>query len=350
MRAIVLYALFCVLACSANILSQPYYAATKGISCSVCHVNPSGAGVRKPTEGSVTFINNAIGLGADLRVGYSNDSAKFQDYSFKSHEQRVYLTAEPIEGVSLAYSNESGSTAEAYGMIQKDDWLYAYVRVGRFFLPYGLQISDPDNSAYIKTTWFAPTNVGFSLQPGLTDLGVEVGFAPKKDYFLNLAVTNGSNKSGSGSAKAITGRGGLIKKHFALGLTGFQGSLPSVAGQEEVRYGGFGWARLGSFVVLGEIGQGSDLASSTQTKKFVNASYAEINYKLGTADSYFNNLLLKGKFDYSKTEDLSPLYRYTLGTEWFIKNHFSIEGQYRFLRENPETDNDEALFLTHLWF
>lgn len=155
--------------------AQPYYAAMKGLSCSACHVNPAGAGVRKISEGSPTFINNAIALGADLRGAYSNDGNPLADYSFKALQQRIYLTAEPAESLIFAYSNESGSTAEAYGMLKREEWFDFYVRFGKFFLPYGLQISDPDNSAFIKTGSFAPKSAGFSLQPGLTDTGIEYG-------------------------------------------------------------------------------------------------------------------------------------------------------------------------------
>lgn len=306
--------------------------------------------MRKISEGSPTFINNTLGLGADLRASYSNDGNPLSDYSFKAQEQRIYLTAEPAESIIFVYANESGSTAEAYGMLQKKEWFDFYLRFGRFFLPYGLQVSDPDNSAYTKTGAFAPKSVGFSLQPGVSDIGLEVGFAPKKLYFLNLSLTNGSNRSGSGSAKAVTGRGGLIFNRLALGVTGFQASVPSVVGQEQVRYGGFGWLCLGSLVLLGEIGQGSDVESSTQTRKFVNAAYAELNYKFGNPDSYQNDLTFKAKFETLKSEGESARHRYTLGLEWFLKSHFSVEGQYRFLRETPETSNDQALVLGHLWF
>lgn len=330
--------------------AQPYYAAVKGVSCSACHVNPAGAGVRKISEGSPTFINNSLAVGADLRSGYSNDGNPLTDYTFKMHEQRFYLMAEPSQNLFFSYSNESGSTAEAYGMIQKEEWGDVYARFGRFFIPYGLQISDPDNSAFTKTNPFSPKAIGFSLQPGVSDIGVEVGLAPKKIYFLNLALSNGANKSGTGSAKAFVGRGGFAFQHGGFGLTGFQGSIPSVAGNEQVRYGGFGWLGFGSLAVLGEIGQGYDLQSSTQSRKYANAAYAEIDYKFGDPESYENNLMLKSKFDYSKYGDTSPSYRYTLGAEWFFKSHISFEGQYRFLKETPEIDNDQALVLGHLWF
>lgn len=104
-------------------------------------------------------------------------------------------------------------------------------------------------------------------------------------------------------------------------------------------------------MLLAEIGQGYDVQSATQSRKNISAAYVEIDYKLGIPDSYVNNLMFKGKFDYLDSDyQTDPNSRYTLGVEWFIKRHFSIEGAYRFLREKPETDNDELLFLTHLWF
>lgn len=334
-----------------NLDARPYYTATRGVSCSACHLNPAGGGVRKVSEGTPTFINDSIAIGADLRGAYSNDGNPLTDYSFKAFEQRFYLMAEPVQGISFAYSNESGSTAEAYGIVQKEEWLNAYLRFGKFFIPYGLQLSDPDHSAYIKTAPFAPKGVGFSLQPGLTDVGIEIGLSPKKVYFLNLAITNGNNKSGSGSAKSVTGRGGFLGRYLGLGLTGFQSTIPSHSGQEQLRYGAFGWGRIGSLAILGEVGQGSEIESSTQTRKNVEAVYAEINYMFGNIESTQNNLMLKGKFDYSRSDSQSSAkFRYTLGMEWFLKNHLSFEWQYRFLNEKPEIENSQTLFLSHLWF
>lgn len=348
-------ALSCLLLVAVSpVFAQPYYAAMKGISCAACHINPSGGGARKSREGSPTFINNAIAIGADLRGSYSNRNYPLTDYAFTVGKQRFYIQAEPAEDLVFSYANESGATAEAYGMIQKPEWLNAYARFGRFFLPYGLQISDPDDVAFIKTTPFAPKNAGFTLQPGVSDAGVEVGIAPRKDYFFNMSVTNGLNKTGSGSARAVSGRGGVIFSNASIGVSGFQNAVPSVSGQDEVRYGSFGWVRFGKLVALAEAGQGYTRESSTQTRKNVNAVYAEVDYKFGARDDYMNALMLKGKFDYSKADvsatSSDEKYRYTIGLEWFIKNHFSVEGLYRFLREKPEVDNDRALILGHLWF
>ncbi|MBI2915535.1 MAG: hypothetical protein HYY07_01595 [Elusimicrobia bacterium] len=332
--------------------SQPFYAAAQGVSCSACHLNPAGGGARKTPESSPTFLNDSLSLGADFRATYSNDGDPLTDYTFKAQEQRVYIVAEPAEGIQFSYANESGSTAEVYGIVRSKELWDAYLRVGKFFLPYGLQISDPDNSAYIKTSPFAPKGVGFTMQPGLTDLGLEIGLAPKKSYFLNFSVTNGANKSGSGSAKAVTARIGKIFPVAALGFTGFQNGLPSVSGNETVRYGGFGWFRAGKMVLMGEVGNGYDIESSTQSRKHTTAVYAEVNYKLiGEMDSFSNDLILKGKLDYVRSDKISSeKFRYTLGLEWFLKNHISFEGQYRFLKEKPEVDNDQALLLAHLWF
>lgn len=331
--------------------ARPYYAAMKGISCSTCHLNPAGAGVRRASEGTPTFLNNAFTIGVDLRGSYVNDTHPLNDFSFKTLEQRIYLMAEPMDSLFLGYSNESGSTAEAYGMATKEEWFDAYARFGRFFLPYGLQVSDPDNSSFIKSSPFAPKGAGFSLQAGVTDVGVEVGLAPKKKYFANLSVTNGSNRTGSGSAKAVTGRGGLIFENASVGVTGFQSAVPSVSSQEQVRYGLFGWLRAGPVVLMGEAGWGTDVVSSTSAKKNVRAVYLELNWKLGNPDSYSSNLMLIGKFDYGDSDyQTGARQRYTLGLEWFLKSHLSVGGEYRFVRENPEIENDQALLLAHLWF
>lgn len=224
--------------------AQPYYAAMKGITCVACHANPAGGGARKIRDASPVFINDAVAVGADLRGSYSNDNDHLNDFSFKTLEQRFYLVAEPVQGIGFVYSNESGATAEAYAIIKKEEWFDVYARFGRFFVPYGLRISDADNSAFIKTQPFAPKNSGFSLQPGVTDTGIEVGLAPKKDYFLNLSVTNGPNTPGSGSAKAVTGRAGMIWPHASLGITGFQNAVPSISDNEQVRYSGFAGSNL----------------------------------------------------------------------------------------------------------
>ncbi|MBI4370159.1 MAG: hypothetical protein HY547_08025 [Elusimicrobia bacterium] len=330
-----------------NLCSQPYYSAKKGLNCAACHVNPAGAGMRRPSPSAPTLINDSLNLGADFRVLLTKTEGS-SNSSFNIARGAFYVLAEPASQISLLYSNNQGAVSESYAMIKTPDYPM-YARAGRFFVPYGLQVNDPDNSSYSRIAPFGPS-VGFSMAPTQTDTGVEFGLNPKSNYFLNMALTNGAASGGADNSdpKAITARWGIITKPAAIGATFFRNKTsPATSGETEQRYGIFGWTKIGPLVILGEGGWGSDTANATGQKTNLQALFAEIDYEL------FENFLMRGRLDHldPNTKNVNDeRSRYILGSEWFLWKFMSLETQYRMIQETPSSANNEGLLLTHVWF
>lgn len=335
--------------------ARPYYAAKKALSCTACHINPAGGGPRWPTERSPVRINDSINLGADFRFigAKSQGNHAANRSSFKTSEIALYIMARPSPELQLVYDNNNNLNTEAYGMWSTERYdLPLYLRVGRFYVPYGLQINDIDQltAAYIKGVDFSPS-VGFSMTNTQSDNGVEVGLNPKKGYFFNLAATNGqpAGAAAANNAKAWTARGGFITEFFALGATAFRNHPLGAFNSLEERAGVFGWTRIWKLVLLGEYDWGRNRRNGDiPTKTHMRAGYAELN-----AEVLPETLLLKAKFDFVNPNVASgdnAKRRYTAGFEWFITQNSSFEAQARMLTEKPKIKNDQGLFAFHVWF
>ncbi|HET9869968.1 MAG TPA: hypothetical protein VFR02_05680, partial [bacterium] len=141
---------------------------------------------------------------------------------------------------------------EAYGLISNLPE-GGYVKLGKFLVPYGLGLSD-DNSLVRL-----PLEAAFSFD-GPTPDGVEVGLAPSP-LFLSAALVNGASNPGSGSVagydeKAFSARGGLNFPEWTLGGSVYGENLDLDNGR--LRYGTYGWVRMGPAVFLGELDAGWD--------------------------------------------------------------------------------------------
>lgn len=348
MRLILLATLPALLPVS-SLLAQPYYSAKKGINCSACHVNPAGTGMRIPSPSNPTKINDAISFGADFRFLFSKVQGG-SDSTFAVARNALYLLAEPVPSLSLLYNYNEERTAEMYALAKMPGDLPAYLRAGRFFVPYGLQLNDPKNSGLTRIAPFSPT-AGFSLSPTQSDTGVEFGLSPKSGGFFNLSITNNAPNSGGANtnSKALTGRGGFVAKPGTLGATFFRGKNSDAStGRLEERYGLFGWTRFGPLILVGEGGWGVNTSNADSTKTRLQAVSAEVDYEL-----LEETLLVRGIFDHldpNTTQAQDSRSRYIFGAEWFALKYLSLETQIRILTETPSISNNEALALTHIWF
>lgn len=338
--------------------ARPYYAARKTLNCAACHINPAGGGSRWPTQQSPVRINDSINVGADFRVAgaKSQGGHAANPSSFSVPEAALYVMARPSDQLALVYDNFNAFTAEAYAKWTTDKFydLPVYLRAGRFRVPYGLQVDDIDQAtaAYVKNVLFSPpSGVGFRMNTN--DTGLEVGLDPKKGYFANLSVTNGSGNQSTNEAKAWTARLGVITKHLALGLTGFRNHPLGAASSLEERGGFFGWASWWKLALLGEWGIGRDkpnapLAGPRPPSRHRRAGYAELDLDLIT-----DVLLGKLKYDLVNPNTESSANanrRYTMGLEWFATPNSSVEAQWRILTESPEVKNNQGVVAAHVWF
>lgn len=330
--------------------SRPYYAAAKGLSCAACHISPTGGGMRKVREGSPGRLTDNISLGADLRVYFSKiERSKVSSFTLARSAVSVAASPRPDTDVVVQYHYDEEHTAQAYGIWRLEGDLPLYVRAGRFWIPYGLLWDDPDNSIKLHNTPFAP-GVGFNMSASNSDTGVEVGLAPKKLYFLNLALTNGQPAGGgdNNDSKAFSARGGIIQKHFMLGGSFFRNKTGRLTTDSvRTRFGPMAWIHAGLAALLYEGGFGENKPNSGAAKTRLQGHALELDLEP------CKGWLTKARFDAIDPDTgitKDDTQRYTVAVERLMDG-VSIEVQYRIEKEeNPSVKNNQVFIQSHLWF
>ncbi|HEU4619417.1 MAG TPA: hypothetical protein VFV10_15375 [Gammaproteobacteria bacterium] len=186
--------------------AEPYLAVRTGLKCANCHVDPSGGGLRTPfgdAYGSTQLPRRMIGGGKAaawtgavndyLRVGGNfRSDARYVDTpdadatsDFAISRATLYGAFTPIPDLLTVYVDEQvapgGTTArQAMGLLRPGNGRYT-VKVGKFFLPFGLRLQD--DTAFIRQV----TGINFDTP----DTGVELGLELPK-WSAQAAVTNGT--------------------------------------------------------------------------------------------------------------------------------------------------------------
>jgi hypothetical protein len=272
--------MLCIAAHSAR--AEPYLAVQFGLKCNVCHVNPTGGGLRTtfadvlaqtviPNEHLATALDNWTGqLGPYIRAGgdfrfdaqvtKAPNTPSNQEFSLE--QTRVYLEANVIPDRLLAYVDEQVAPGgalnrEAYVVYwsASHDW---YLKGGQMYLPFGLRLQDQTALIY--------TASGINMTT--PDQGVEFGWE-KGAWDAQLAVSNGT------AGGTVTSDG----KQYSLNVAyvqsvwrlGFGANNNDQSGGAKSAFAIFGGLRTGpiSWLAQAEItddksianGQGKQLAS-----------------------------------------------------------------------------------------
>ena len=230
--------------------AEPYLAIQEGYKCSKCHVNMTGGGKRTDfaniyvqtrlanrffdwrnigkdadvvdednpvrTDSKSSFfsgrLNDYIAIGADFR--WLAERTETPDSSsenvFNQRKQNIYLQIDLIPERLLFYTTLAGGgdAQEIFGLVKGTvmDEPY-YLKVGQFFLPYGLRLQD--DTAFVRAV------TGFTY--GTTDVGVEIGFEPGP-WAFHLALSNGTGASlEDNDHKRITASAAYVSRYFRLG-------------------------------------------------------------------------------------------------------------------------------------
>ena len=291
------FVLGAVLALPLPALAEPYLAIRTGMKCSQCHSNRTGGGRRNdygnvfsqqdlPTwqlqwngESVVTAdegqpessesapgffsgrINDYLALGANLRAENLTveppTGTKTNESAIK--EAVLYVEANLLKDRLLFYLDEKlapggASTREAFGMLYGlpgNTW----VKVGRFFLPYGLRIED--NNAFVRTAT--------STSMLSSDVGLEIGAEPGP-FSLAASITNGTQSSSDNNIdKAWHGRASFVHEMFQLGSSIHWNEAPG--GDSRFAYNGFGGVRIGIVTLLVEANHIRDRIAKVVTWK-----------------------------------------------------------------------------------
>jgi hypothetical protein len=190
----------------------PRYSARYEQKCSLCHMNPTGGGLRtlyasqylvpeeiawkapKPAvlDGIDPQIAKNIIIGTDFRTIHtaSDDDAHLKN--FFEMQGDIYVDFQMDSTLSLYYDRGMSAGYELFGLWQGFP-LTGYVKVGRFVPAYGWKFDDH--------TMFVRSQLGF-MPPSNSDVGVEFGVSPGRSD-VQFAVLNGNRGSTSDNDRKL---------------------------------------------------------------------------------------------------------------------------------------------------
>jgi len=354
--------------------AEPYLTVRTGAKCSDCHVNLTGGGERTsfpyihahdvlhdlqilPLPPRVKAYDGQIfshgSLGGDLRVRnktqWSDNPDKQgrvpENKAFRSHvdfndtdvqEFLLYGHLDLWPDVLSVYGDEDftngATTREVFGLLRGVLPLDGYVKAGRFFTPFGLELHDDE--AFVRA------NGGSTFQN--SDEGAEIGIMPGP-FFLAAAVTNGA-QGDTDVQTAINGY--AVFDDVPVVRSVLAGA--SYLRQANDRYAAAWYAgtNLWNFTMLGEFVLIDD-RSDTPAADDQYATYAELDYLA------FNWLNFRGIFEFLKEKSQRNRTRYAIGVEPFIDVFIQPRIQYRINNapgDEPDLNTTELVFELHLWF
>jgi hypothetical protein len=253
-------ALCCLPAVSAH--AEPYLALQTGYKCNVCHVNPTGGGLRN--EFGVTYakvllpaetldntldawtgkIGNIVRIGGDLRADWTTTSAPNTPSTtgFSLQQFRVYGDLALIPDRLGIYIDEqvapNGSQNEEAYVRYGNTAQGFYFKGGQFYLPFGWRLQD--QTAFVREV------SGISM--ATPDKGVEIGYE-RPNWSAQFDFTNGAANASGTSGHEITTQVVYVKPVWRLGLAA--SFTQADAGNRRVG-GVFAGVRTGPIAWLGE--------------------------------------------------------------------------------------------------
>src|SRR6201996_7516127 len=231
--------------------AEPYLALLEGYKCNVCHVNPTGGGLRNdfgityakvllPAETIDTKldawtgkVSDILRVGGDLRADWTRDTAPHTPATtgFDLEQFRVYGDLTIIPDRLGLYVDEqiapNGSQNEEAYVRYGSTTNGFYLKGGQFYLPFGWRLQD--QSAFVREV------SGISM--ATPDKGVEVGWE-KNAWSAQLDFTNGSANT-SGQGHQVTGQVVYVKSYWRLGAAATQTQAEGGDRKVGALFGGF---------------------------------------------------------------------------------------------------------------
>ncbi len=197
----------CLLLC-VQASAEPYLAVNKGMKCAVCHTSPSGGGKRTAygnifaqQELAAKFLTKAgatpnfwdgevfkyLAVGGDLRGAWNQSKVPGQptNSTTELEEFLAYAEVRLVPGylsihIDARLRPDDPVVREQYLRLSLGSGRY-YVKVGEFFLPYGLRLQD--DSAFIRQV----PGINYNTPDSGWEMGLEQG-----NWSAQLAVTRGT--------------------------------------------------------------------------------------------------------------------------------------------------------------
>lgn len=298
--------------------ATPRFAIRSGAACDLCHVNPTGAGMRnaygrdvyarmelplklpaKPglVPGYYPDSEHSVAVGGDLRAAFLAFDSDFvvdpatqepfklpELLSFMLMQADVYGAASVHEHVALYLDYGVASTSfEAFGLVHSGP-AGSWVKAGAFVPPYGMRI--PNHRVFVREE-------GLGLDPNLREAGVEVGAAPGP-VTLTLAAFNGGGGAAGMNPDLKLGFSGiadvlLVAKpvHVRLGVSGWHepgGRIDPVTEEDTTRLdqraGVYAAASAGPVAVLAEWDQRRSEDPANGIDQRLVAAYHELSVQV----------------------------------------------------------------------
>ncbi len=218
---------------SARVQAEPYLAVLEGYKCNVCHVNPTGGGLRNefgavyskallPEE----TLNNALDawtgkltdrlqVGGDLRADWTRSTAPKtpSQQAFSLEQFRVYANLTILPDRLAIYVDEQvapngAQNEEAYVRYgnTRDGF---YIKGGQFYVPFGWRLQD--QSAFVREV--------SGINMATPDKGLELGYEHSA-WSVQFDLTNGAGNAASGSGYQATTQLVYTKPIWRLGIAG----------------------------------------------------------------------------------------------------------------------------------
>ncbi len=240
----------------------PRYTAQYGQSCVLCHVNPTGGGMRSEyasqylvpeeiaakgySEEEMDYVSPRISpnitLGTDLRsLLYQQEGGAGSGFAMQGD---LYVNFELGSRFGAYLEQGLNGSGEIFG-IGRVDLLDSYFKAGRFIPDYGWRFSDHGmfNRRYL-------TDTAVSNSPaGLYSEGFEVGISPGA-FTASAALLGGSHRNGDNYSGRALYQAELGELNFGVGGSVLRRQL---GGQARRAAGGFWYLAYGRLTWLGEI-------------------------------------------------------------------------------------------------
>lgn len=339
--------------------AEPYLAVENGMHCRNCHTDPAGGGKRTvfgttfartqlserillPTEGSGWNgeVHERVGLGGDLRGGYSDVDVPGAAVASETEVTQGTLYAEfraVPDTLSFYFDRKlapgASENREAYALITPGSNTFR-VKVGQFFLPFGLRLED--DSTFVRQR----SGINFNTPDDGVELSVEL-----PQWSVQAALSNGTAGAGSVSGRQQTSlSAAYVQSRWRLGAS--YNLNEDDRGDREMQALFAGWT-TGPISWLAELDFITD-ARPGQPDRDIYASLLEGNLRVAKA----HNVKLSYDFvDPSGTDDERE--RYSLVWEYTPFQMFQSRvglRRYNGVSGIPLSNRDEVFLELHAYF
>ena len=338
-----------------TLLALPRYAIQEGVSCSSCHVNPTGAGKRNDQGGffftqDLSLAKNKnlspkevqgrlspfAAIGADLRMHDTTTFGNPKTNNFNIPQGSFYAELDAGKYVTGYLDQDFVNTVSREAFVLLHDLPTGmYVKAGKMNLPFGLRLDD--DTSFIRTN----LNMTYANQ----DVGAEFGIAPGP-FEGAIAISNGNpgTNGDENLAKAVTTDWEWTAKNGRLG-TSFQWNRRSkIRLLQGGVHGGF---KVGPVIWLGEIDLQQSHVLATRANTSLLAGYGEIDWQV------LQGLYLKSVYDYLDPDTNiahNSQYRVGLGFDLYPLPHTQFSLLYRINVGAGGAGDDQFLAKIHFFF